>query len=251
MTEMREMSAQMLKARHQLFIFDSCYGGSIGNKAATIAAGGGPRHIEKVSSNRARQFLTAGGKNEQVLAGGPHGYSYFTGYLLDALQGKADRDRDTYVTMSELSAYLLSAASTWEHTPRWGVMPEHEQGEFWFRVPGNADIAPFASLPEPAASPWIFKGNLAIEPRRPDTLTHPQGPMDDLGAIKGLGVAMRARLQEMGIFHYWQIAKWTDENLAWFDDNPYFTRYVKPAWIDHARRLISERGGDQAVVRPK
>ncbi len=79
MAEMRELSEQMLKARHQLFIFDSCYGGSIGRKAGEPQAKTHPRYIEKVSANRARQFLTAGGKHEQVLAGGPHGYSYFTG----------------------------------------------------------------------------------------------------------------------------------------------------------------------------
>lgn len=244
MAEMREVSGQLLKARHQLFIFDSCYGGAIGRKARNLTEEGyPPRYIEKVSSNRARQFLTAGGKNEQVLAGGPHGYSYFTGYLLEALNGKADRDADSYVTMSELSSFLLSAASTWDHTPRWGVLPEHEQGEFWFRVPGSAETAPLASLPASVVLPQMTKGRADIEPRRPELLTHPQGPMDDLQAIKGLGPTMRAQLQEMGIFHYWQIAEWTSDNLAWFDQHPTFSRYVKPKWIEEARRLMTAQAG--------
>ena len=96
--------------------------------------------IEKASANRARQFPTAGGKHEQVLADGPHGYSYFTGYLMEALNGKGDLNDDSYVTMTELASYLLPAASNWDHTPRWGVMPENEQGEYWFRVPGKQNV---------------------------------------------------------------------------------------------------------------
>ena len=246
MAEMREISAQMLKARHQLFVFDSCYGGSIGAKAVSNreSSGRGPRHIEKVSGNRARQFLTAGGKNEQVLAGGPHGYSYFTGYLLDALNGKADRDEDNYVTMSELSAYLLSAASTWSHTPRWGILPEHEQGEFWFQVPSSIVTTRVVELKLPDQAPDEQKKSAPPgDPRRPEGLSHPQGPMDDLEVIEGLGPAMRAKLQEMGIFHYWQIAEWTPENLAWFDQHPHFSRYVSPLWVEEAQRLMQERAG--------
>jgi uncharacterized caspase-like protein len=136
MTEMREASRQMTAARHQLFIFDACYGGQFAAKGVLSATSEDhPRYVEKISRDKARQYLTAGGKNEVVLAGGPHGYSYFTGYLLSALKGAADFNGDTYITMSELAAYLGPAASNWDHTPRWGSLYGHEQGNFWFRAP--------------------------------------------------------------------------------------------------------------------
>ncbi len=72
---------------------------------------------------------------------------------MEALNGKGDLNEDSYVTMTELASYLLPAASNWDHTPRWGVMPEHEQGEYWFRVPGkqNVSLLPPVS-PEMASS---------------------------------------------------------------------------------------------------
>jgi len=242
MAEMRELSEQMLKARHQLFIFDSCYGGSIGRKAGEPARETHPRYIEKVSANRARQFLTAGGKNEQVRAGGPHGYSYFTGHLMEALNGKGDLNEDTYVTMTELASYLLPAASNWDHTPRWGVLPEHEQGEFWFRVPGEVSTvsSPPAS-PEPVSSAWVFKGRSDVEVVEPETLTHPQGPIDNLLLIKGIGPDRQAELHELGIFHFWQIADWTPGNLLWIAENTIEIKgHAKPIWVEEARRLIQK-----------
>lgn len=242
MAELRELSEQMLKARHQLFVFDSCYGGSIGRKAGEPQAEAHPRYIEKVSANRARQFLTAGGKHEQVLAGGPHGYSYFTGYLIEALNGKGDLNDDSYVTMTELASYLLPAASNWDHTPRWGVMAEHEQGEYWFRVPGKQNVAlSTPAAPEPVSSAWIFKGKHEGESVEPERLTHPQGPLDNLLLIKGVGPALQAELHELGIYHFWQIANWTPSNLRWIKEHTIKIKgRVNSSWVENAQRLVQE-----------
>lgn len=43
------------------------------------------------------------------------------------------------------------------------------------------------------------------------------GPADDLGRIKGIGPKIAARLQELGVFHYRQIAAWTPGQLAVVD----------------------------------
>jgi hypothetical protein len=160
MTEMREASRQMAAARHQLFIFDSCYGGQFATKGPLSAISGiHPRYIEKISRDKARQYLTAGGKNEVVLVGGPNGYSYFTGYLLNALNGAADFNSDSYITMSELAAYLGPAASNWDHTPRWGSLYGHEQGNFWFRTPGPAGSSGAAVVARSAPPRFGLKGN--------------------------------------------------------------------------------------------
>jgi len=142
MAEVRDISRQMGRARHQLFIFDSCYGGQFAMRGSLSSVlSSHPRYIEKISQNAARQYIAAGGKGELVRDKGPDGYSFFTSYLLRALNGSADMNGDGYVTSSEIIAYLQPAASNWDHTPRAGVLPGHEQGDFWFRMSDNSASA--------------------------------------------------------------------------------------------------------------
>ena len=246
MAEMREMSAQLQKARHQLFIFDSCYGGSIGLKAGNIREiQSFPRYIEAISSNRARQFITAGGKNELVRAQGPHGHSFFTGYLLQALNGKADLNSDTYITQSELSAFLVHAASNWDHTPRWGLLPGHEQGEYWFRVPRSEDERKIASPDFPRTGFFLskfLKGNQKNEQQEPLLLSHPQGPIDDFTRIPGINIEIQAELYEIEVFHYWQIADWNLGNIEWMKEKTFKIRKnVKKEWINDATEFANQR----------
>lgn len=162
MDALRNISDKMSRARHQLFIMDACYGGQIGVKA--IGPGVAlthPDYVRAISERPARQFLTAGGADQQVLDGGPDGYSYFTGFLLEALElGHADLNGDSYITASELGAYITPRASTWNQTPSAGVFPGHGQGEFLFRVPGRR----IASEPGAVDLLGQFKGGETDEP---------------------------------------------------------------------------------------
>ena len=45
-------------------------------------------------------------------------------------------------------------------------------------------------------------------------LAAPQGEADDLKKIKGVGPAFEKKLNEAGVFHFWQIAGMTDDQLA-------------------------------------
>ena len=141
MEKLRELASKMAEARHQLFIFDSCFGGQFAMKSRSSAMDPlFPNYVERISENKARQYLTAGGKDEQVRADGPDGYSHFTGYLLKGLQeGKADLHNDGIITMNELAAYLVPAASNSDHTPREGNFAGHESGEFFFTSPFKPD----------------------------------------------------------------------------------------------------------------
>jgi uncharacterized caspase-like protein len=138
MEALRSLAAKMGAARHQLFIMDACFGGQF---APTKAAAPGvfrnhPNYIREVTRRIARQYLTAGGKNQQVLDGGPEGYSYFTGYLVRALRdGLGDLDGDGYITMAELSTFLVPRATNAFQTPGAGTLPGHELGEFVFLAP--------------------------------------------------------------------------------------------------------------------
>lgn len=191
MEVLRNLSEKMGRARHQLFIMDACYGGQIGVKASGPGVAlDHPQYVRAVAARPARQFLTAGGANQQVLDGGPDGYSYFTGYLLEALElGHADLNGDSYITANEIGAYITPRASTWNQTPASGVLPGHGQGEFLFRVPGRR----IASAPGAVDALGRFKagGSEALVPAAPAAvLAADPGPQGAGGDSPGPQVAL-------------------------------------------------------------
>lgn len=59
------------------------------------------------------------------------------------------------------------------------------------------------------------------------------GKADDLKLIWGVGPKLEQLLNEMGVFHFDQIAAWTEENLAWVDQKlgSFRGRAVRDRWI--------------------
>ncbi|MEP1832724.1 MAG: 30S ribosomal protein S1, partial [Hyphomonas sp.] len=49
-------------------------------------------------------------------------------------------------------------------------------------------------------------------------LSGPQGDADDLKQIKGVGPAFEKKLNEAGIYHFWQIAALTDAQIATLEE---------------------------------
>ncbi len=138
MEELRAQSDKMKKAKHQLFIFDSCYGGLFGTRGVQPVNKAIPNYLGEITKRSARQFITAGGKDQQVLDGSSSGHSFFTQYLLEALQGGfGDINNDGYITFTELAGYLIPRASNAYQTPASGTLPGHGLGEFIFRAPQN------------------------------------------------------------------------------------------------------------------
>lgn len=73
---------------------------------------------------------------------------------------------------------------------------------------------------------------------RPETLTTPNGNADDLTRIKGIGPKLSKRLNEIGIYHFKQIAEWSEAEADWVDD--YIAskgRVAREAWVSQARVL--------------
>jgi hypothetical protein len=175
------LSEKLGTARHQLFILDSCFGGLIATKGSmSTVPVGTPDYIAKVTAVPARQWLTAGGANEQTPASsnldGYREYSQFTAYLLKGLrEGAADSTTDGFITTSELYAYLQSAATTEYNTPREGDLPGHEQGDFVFRSPKPAHMT--GGSPEPPRGP--VKGT---QPKQIDEDKHDWERLSTLGA---------------------------------------------------------------------
>lgn len=69
----------------------------------------------------------------------------------------------------------------------------------------------------------------------------PVAAADDLTRIKGLGPKLNARLGELGIRRYDQIAAWTDEDVARIDPQlgAFQGRIVRDGWIEQCRFLAS------------
>jgi hypothetical protein len=140
MEEVRSMSG-LMNVRHQLFVLNSCYGGTIGTLrgAISLVARDRPDYLDQITQRQARQFLAAGGPDQQVLDGGPGGLSWFTHYFLEAVEGGgADLDGDRIVTFPEMQAYLLPRASNSTQTPTSGALPGHAFGEYIFDMSDNA-----------------------------------------------------------------------------------------------------------------
>lgn len=129
---------------------NTCYGGSLGIVRSGAVDESIPNYLDDVTKRQARQVLSAGGENQQVVDNGPGGFSLFTGKLLEALNGKADKNKDGYVTFYELMSYLVPAASNSLQTPSASQLPGHELGEFVFRVIKNM---PFSLEQKPPTSP--------------------------------------------------------------------------------------------------
>ena len=142
MDTLQTQSVKMGNAKHQLFIMDACYGGLLASRRSSAVPVTHPDYLNEVTSRLARQILTAGGKGQEVLDGGPDGHSVFTGYLLKALQeGKGDLNGDGYITFAELTSYIIPAATVPNvQTPLSSVLAKHEAGEFVFQAPGGQRI---------------------------------------------------------------------------------------------------------------
>lgn len=64
---------------------------------------------------------------------------------------------------------------------------------------------------------------------------------DDLTVIGGIGPKIQEVLNELGIWHYDQIAAWSPDNVAWIDHELNFNgRIVREGWVEQAAILAGE-----------
>jgi len=77
--------------------------------------------------------------------------------------------------------------------------------------------------------------------QKPELLSEPRnGEKDDLSDIKGIGPKAEEKLNASGIYHFDQIANWTEKNMIWLEENTHFiSRAKKEAWITEAKALLS------------
>ena len=91
---------------------------------------------------------------------------------------------------------------------------------------------------------------------KPALLSAPRdgGKGDDLGLIWGVGDKLHEKLNEMGIWHFDQIAKWTPAEIAWFEAEMqgFKGRIERDKWIEQCQKLSQGwRPETAAGERPK
>jgi hypothetical protein len=140
--------AKMITSRHVLFMFDSCFSGSV--FAMSRAA---PGIIDYKISQPVRQFIAAGAADETV-----PDKSIFRRQLESALRDReADLNRDGYVSGSELGDFLQSTVVNYSYNsqhPQYGKIRDSDldKGDFIFDV-GKETPPAVVIIPQPAAVP--------------------------------------------------------------------------------------------------
>lgn len=127
-------NAELLPAKHVLFVMDACYGGLALTRTVPV---GSQRFLRDMLARYSRQVLTAGKADEVVAdSGGPRaGHSIFTGHLLDALEGAA-RTSEGIVTASAVMAYVYDRVAKdqfSQQSPHYGFLDG--DGDFVFEAP--------------------------------------------------------------------------------------------------------------------
>lgn len=85
---------------------------------------------------------------------------------------------------------------------------------------------------------------LAETPARPARLDAPRaGRPDDLTRIRGVGPKLMALVNDLGFYHFDQIAAWTPAEVAWVDENlaGFKGRVSRDNWVEQA--AIFAKGG--------
>jgi small subunit ribosomal protein S2 len=73
-----------------------------------------------------------------------------------------------------------------------------------------------------------------------ELLSAPRGAPDDLAKLPGVGPQIVKKLNDGGVFHYWQIASLTPTDVTKLDaDLKLSGRIARDNWVEHARTLVS------------
>ena len=92
---------------------------------------------------------------------------------------------------------------------------------------------------KPAAKPAAAAEVAEVAEVAPETLKEARGGLpDDLKLLKGVGPKLEQTLNELGFFHFDQIAEWGEAEVAWVDSRLKFKgRIERDGWIAQAAKL--------------
>lgn len=93
---------------------------------------------------------------------------------------------------------------------------------------------------KPVETPAAATGDVAEV--KPGTLSAPRKVgADDLKRISGVGPKLEGVLNELGFYHFDQVARWTSEEIQWVDNRLKFKgRIVRDDWVSQAKAFSEE-----------
>jgi formylglycine-generating enzyme required for sulfatase activity len=150
-----ELYARRIQSKHALFLFDSCFSGSIFAPSRAV-----PDAITYKTARPVRQFITSGSADETV-----PDQSIFRRQFIEAIEGEADLNRDGYVTGMELGEFLQDKVINYSRNtqhPQYGKLHNSnlDKGDFVFALPKKPTPPPVAVKPN--------VGGLPVSPARPN-----------------------------------------------------------------------------------
>lgn len=133
-------NAELIRAKHVLFVMDACYGGLAVNRDFQP---GRSRFLKNMYQRFSRQVITAGKADEVVSdSGGPlPNHSVFTGHLIEGIRGKAANEHGV-ITASGLMAYVYTKVANdinSEQTPHYGQFDG--DGDFIISAPNIEELS--------------------------------------------------------------------------------------------------------------
>lgn len=130
-----------------------------------------------------------------------------------------------------------------------GAMPKAEAVAAKAATPApKAEVAP-APKAEPAPAPKASPAAVVAAPaaaKRPEALSAARGGKpDDLKEIKGIGPKLELLCNSLGFYHFDQIANWSEEEIAWVDENleGFKGRVTRDEWVAQAKALAAGTKG--------
>jgi hypothetical protein len=153
-----EVFAKRIQSRHALFIFDSCFSGSIFSISRAM-----PENITYKISQPVRQFITSGSADEKV-----PDESVFLQLLILGVYGEGDLNGDGYVTGTELGSFLQDNVINCTHGcqhPQFGKIRHINlsRGDFVFLLADTTRETPYAEKTDREIDAWkmkLKKGNI-------------------------------------------------------------------------------------------
>lgn len=223
-----ENYAYQIESKHVMFVFDSCFSGSLFEAMRAV-----PDAIASKTALPVRQFITAGTAEQTV----PDN-SIFSRQFVEGLSGEADLNKDGYVTGSELGMFLENSVTNYSHraqTPRYGKIrnPKLDKGDFVFALPESfrPSIAEGAVSQPPAIDP------LAVELKYWETIQNSHNPED-----------FKAYLQEYPNGRFAALARLRVVEAPTKSESK---ERAKPLTVDVIKRYVTQSGGIIDEVKSK
>ncbi|MGP9788457.1 NADH-quinone oxidoreductase subunit E [Roseinatronobacter sp. NSM] len=192
---------------------------------------------------------TAGPQNGRFSSeplGGATSLQDYTGEAQNGSVALATRIGDTIKRIDGTEVPLLTP---WQDKPAAanavtpGTIKEHEPKPAISTPVDKTGVSKQEAQATPKAKPGADPKAAETAQPAPQMLTAPQGTADDLKLLKGVGPKLEGVLNDLGVFHFWQVAVWTPDDVAWVDDRLKFKgRIERDGWIEQARILAN--GGE-------